>query len=85
MKTNNSTHEITIDSDEAYNIACDIMHSLESSVNSHWVNHPNTWKDQEKGRIERMRFFYRLAHCPRAADNAIKRFDKIINKANSDD
>jgi hypothetical protein len=64
MTINKSEHEVRLTSGECYDIAYDIFYALKSTVQTHWVSHPETWIEQEKERTKRLKTFLTLANYP---------------------
>ena len=74
---------LEMDFDEAWGIAFDLRRSLEYTLETHWVNHQNSWRDNEKRRLERLKtFFFNLGRPElyeeiyTIAENTFEKFNK---------
>lgn len=80
MTITESEHKITLSSNECFSIAYDAFCSLEVAVKTHWINHPLSWLDSEKDRIERMKVFFSLANYSYLFEMHMKSLTDYIEK-----
>jgi hypothetical protein len=58
MNIEAESFKIEMTHDEMWSIAFDIRHALEATLKSHWVNHQDSWENNEEKRLYRINKFF---------------------------
>jgi len=76
-------YELKMTQSELWSTAFDVLQILNHTIKTHWINHQNSWKENEKPRLERIRqMFYALGR-PDIYENIFNDAEKIFKEFNS--
>lgn len=67
---------------ELWSLAYDVERGIKHTLRTHWVNHQNKWKENEKPALDRLRVFFTCLGRPELADNIYLAADDIFREFN---
>ena len=74
--------KIEMTHDEVWDLMFDIRRALESTLKTHWVNHQNVWKENEKKRLDRLNKFCLSLGRPDIYEEVFKIADDTFSEFN---
>lgn len=83
MKIEAKEFELEMTYEELWSTAFEVLRSLEGSLERHWINHQTRWKDEEQGRLNRLRSMFYALGRPDLYEQIFSKADNIFNKFNN--
>lgn len=84
MELRAEKYQLQLDYNELWDIAFDTLHSLQNTIDNHWINHQQVWEQHEERRLCRLKKFFmclgRIELYDEVFDYATKSFDKHNKK-----
>jgi len=75
-------YTIQMDSDELFNLALSVKHSLKNSLENHWVNHQNAWEKNEESKLRLLKTMFRALGRLDVYDDIFKEAEETFKKFN---
>ena len=75
--------EMRLNYAELWTLTYDVQTALKYSITTHWVNHQESWKQNEKERLFKLQSMYNALGRPDMYENAMIEFEEIIKKFNN--
>jgi len=78
LKEGNLTIELTVE--ECYNLACDLFRTVRHSIETHWINYPNSYLENGKHRLKQIKQFFEFSGYGEHGKYQIEDLQKLLNK-----
>lgn len=74
--------EMKISYSELWATTFDVQNALEHALKTHWINHQEQWKENEKERLSRLRYMFYALGRPDLYEQIFLKSDEIFQKIN---